>query len=208
MTALLLLLPATPMLFQGQEFGSTSCFHYFADHHDDLAKLVEKGREEFLTQFPSVARPETRELLRKPDAEDTFMRSKLCFAERERHAETYAMHRDLLRLRREDPVFSKPRAGLLDGAVLSPDAFVLRYFGEDGEHRLLLVNLGRDLHLHPAPEPLLAPLAGCGWELLWSSEDPRYGGAGTPLPETEENWRILGHAALVLRPKQEQTLIS
>jgi maltooligosyltrehalose trehalohydrolase len=118
------------------------------------------------------------------------------------------MHRDLLRLRREDPVFSKPRAGLLDGAVLSPDAFVLRYFGEDGEHRLLLVNLGRDLHLHPAPEPLLAPLAGCGWELLWSSEDPRYGGAGTPLPETEENWRILGHAALVLRPKQEQTLIS
>ena len=47
MTALLLLGPATPMLFQGQEFGASSPFFYFADHHADLAQLVAKGRGDF-----------------------------------------------------------------------------------------------------------------------------------------------------------------
>ena len=48
----------------------------------------------------------------------------------------------------------------VDGAVLGPEAFVLRFFGENGSDRLLLVNLGRDLDLDSAPEPLLAPPAG------------------------------------------------
>ncbi|HXE53055.1 MAG TPA: malto-oligosyltrehalose trehalohydrolase, partial [Tepidisphaeraceae bacterium] len=47
MTALMLLSPQTPMLFQGQEFGASSPFVYFADHHPELAKLVRKGRGEF-----------------------------------------------------------------------------------------------------------------------------------------------------------------
>ena len=71
---------------------------------------------------------------------------------------------------------------------------------DDGDDRLLLVNLGRDLHLDPAPEPLLAPPEGRRWSVLWSSEDPRYGGGGTVPPETEDNWRIPGEAAVVLVP--------
>ncbi|HEX8312195.1 MAG TPA: malto-oligosyltrehalose trehalohydrolase [Chthoniobacteraceae bacterium] len=203
MTTLFLLMPGTPMLFQGQEFNSTSCFHYFADHQPELAALVAKGRCEFLSQFPSVAQPETVGLLRDPGADETFLRCKLDFKERERHAEPYLMHRDLLRLRREDAVFSKPRRAQLDGAVFSSDAFVLRYFGPEGQHRLLFVNLGSDLELNPSPEPLLAPLVGHGWQTLWSSEDPRYGGAGTPPLETNDNWRLPGHAAVVLTPKLE-----
>ena len=78
----------------------------------------------------------------------------------------------------------------MDGAVLAPEAFVLRFFGDGGDDRLLLVNLGRDLHLDPAPEPLLAPPANRLWDVLWSSEDPRYGGGGTAPPDTEDNWRI------------------
>jgi maltooligosyltrehalose trehalohydrolase len=85
LTALLLLLPATPMLFQGQEFAATTCFHYFADHEPELAALVDKGRRAFLSQFPSIARPETLERVRDPSSEETFLRSKLDFAERERH---------------------------------------------------------------------------------------------------------------------------
>jgi maltooligosyltrehalose trehalohydrolase len=64
------------------------------------------------------------------------------------------------------------------------------------------VNFGADLNPYPAPEPLLAPLEGREWEVLWSSEDPRYGGAGTPPMETDEGWKIPGHAAVVLRPKE------
>ena len=78
---------------------------------------------------------------------------------------------------------------------------VLRFFGENGDDRLLFVNLGRDLHLDPAPEPLLAPPADCEWNTVWSSEDPRYGGTGTPPLDTEDNWRIPGYAAVLLKPQ-------
>jgi len=197
-TALLLLLPGTPMLFQGQEFGSTRPFLFFADHHEELRELVRRGRADFLSQFPSLATPQVRECLADPGARETFERCKLDFSERERNAAVYALHRDLLRLRREDAVFRLQ--GVPDGAVLGPEAFVLRFFGERGDDRLLLVNLGGDLHLDRAPEPLLAPPAGRRWEVLWSSEDPRYGGCGTCPPETEDNWRLPGHAALALYP--------
>jgi maltooligosyltrehalose trehalohydrolase len=78
---------------------------------------------------------------------------------------------------------------------------VLRFFGPDDDHRLLIVNLGRDLHLRPAPEPLLAPVFGCGWRTLWYSEHPKYGGIGTATAETEENWFVPGHSTVVLTPK-------
>jgi maltooligosyltrehalose trehalohydrolase len=52
------------------------------------------------------------------------------------------------------------RAGAFDGAVLGSEAFPLRFFSEVSGDRLLLVNLGRDLHLDAAPEPLFAPPEG------------------------------------------------
>jgi maltooligosyltrehalose trehalohydrolase len=108
------------------------------------------------------------------------------------------LHRDLLRLRREDSVMGMQARSALDGAVLGPDALVLRFFGEDGDDRLLLVNFGVDLRLDPAPEPLLAPPTGRHWHMIWSSEDPAYGGNGTPSPETDESWTLLGQAAVVM----------
>lgn len=200
MTGLMLLAPGTPMLFQGQEFAASTPFLYFADHKPELAAAVRKGRAEFMRQFPSVATPEMQHRLADPGDPETFERSKLDPAERERHAGMYALHCDLLKLRRDDPVFSSQRPDAVDGAVLGAEAFVLRYFGENGQDRLLVVNLGRDLHLEPAPEPLLAPPEGKRWVTLWSSEHPRYGGAGTPPLETDEGWRIPGHCAVALIP--------
>jgi maltooligosyltrehalose trehalohydrolase len=201
MTALMLLAPGTPMLFQGQEFGASSPFYFFADHGQQLAPLVRHGRAEFLSQFPRIACPEIQTRLPDPADPRTFERSKLDLSERQQHAEIYNLHRDLLRLRRQDPALRSQRPGGIDGAVLGPEAFVARFFADDGLDRLLVVNLGRDLHLEPAPEPLLAPPENMSWETLWSSEDPRYGGAGTPLLETEDSWRIPGGAAVVLCPK-------
>lgn len=202
LTALLLLGPATPMLFQGQEFAASTPFLYFADHTPELATLVGRGRAEFLAQFPSLALPDIQSRLRDPGDPETFACCKLDHSERERdfHAAVYALHRDLLRLRREDPVFRQQRRRGVDGAVLSEEAFVLRFFADDGQDRLLVVNLGNDLHLDPAPEPLLAPPAGCCWATLWSSEDPRYGGQGTPPLDTDNNWQIPGRAAVALHP--------
>jgi len=64
-----------------------------------------------------------------------------------------------LRLRREEPVFRVQRHGGMDDAVVGTEAFVLRFFGANCDDRLLIVNLGRELNLTPAPEPLLAPPA-------------------------------------------------
>ena len=197
LTALTLLGPATPMLFQGQEFASSSPWLYFADHREELRGPIREGRREFLTQFASLSDPEVSAALPSPVDEATFRRSKLDLSERRTHASAYALHRDLLKLRLATPALYRPRD--VDGAVIAPEALVLRYFDEDGD-RLLLVNLGCDLDLSPAPEPLLAPPADAAWTLLWSSESVKYGGQGTaPLrPNTE--WHIPGEAALLLGP--------
>jgi maltooligosyltrehalose trehalohydrolase len=60
------------------------------------------------------------------------------------------------------------------------------------------VNLGTDLDLVPAPEPLLAPPEGGRWRVLWSREGPQYGGAGALPPEREDGWHLTGHGAVVL----------
>jgi maltooligosyltrehalose trehalohydrolase len=69
----------------------------------------------------------------------------------------------------------------------------------------LLVNFGVDLHLASAPEPLLAPPAGRYWRVLWSSEDPAYGGSGTPPPEAEDQWTVHGQAAIVMIPVTDES---
>jgi maltooligosyltrehalose trehalohydrolase len=203
LTGYFLLSPGTPMLFMGQEFGASAPFLYFADHDAELADLVHEGRREFLQQFRSLATPEMQEAVPRPDDPDTFARCKLDFAERESQRELYALHRDLLRLRRDDPVLSRHHRRSTDGAVLGPGAFVLRFFGEE-EDRLLLVNLDSDLHCDPAPEPLLAPPIGHTWAVLWSSEDPRYGGLGTPAIYSEDNWHLPGGFAVLLRPEKRK----
>jgi maltooligosyltrehalose trehalohydrolase len=197
LTALLLLAPGTPMLFQGQEFAASTPFLYFADHTPELARLVAAGRRSFLEQFPGIRCPESGGFLPDPESEATFQLCKLDFSEREKHAGYYGLHRDLLKLRRVDPVFSRPKPRGVDGAVLGPEAFVLRFFGEQSNDRLLLVNLGCDLHLKSIPEPLMAPPEQRAWKILWSSEDPRYGGSGTPDVEVE-GWHLPGHAAVAL----------
>jgi maltooligosyltrehalose trehalohydrolase len=202
MTAVLLLGPATPLLFQGQEFAASTPFYYFADHAPGLARTVYQGRVQFLSQFPSVADPKIQAWLPDPADPATLERCKLDLSERVAHQPYYALHRDLLRLRREDSVFGAHRGMAIDGAVLGPEAFVLRFFGADGDDRLLLVNFGVDLQLDPAPEPLLAPPAEHTWHVLWSSEDPVYGGSGTPRPETDEGWMLPGHVAVVMRPEK------
>lgn len=206
MTALMLLAPGTPMLFQGEEFASSSPFLYFADHNPEIAPLVREGRRKFLGQFRSLAVLDMWGCFADPHDRRTFERSKLNHSEREKHSETVALFRDLLKLRREDPVFAQQKAGAVDGAVLSADAFVLRYFGEAAElpeqhrnDRLVIVNFGLDLHLNPAPEPLLAPPEEMEWDVIFSTEARQYGGCGVPQADTVENWYVPGHATIVLK---------
>ena len=199
LTALLLLAPSTPMLFMGQEFGASSPFVFFADHKPELAKLVHQGRKDFVAQFASLATAESQANIPDPADEKIFQACKLNLAERQTHKKIYQLHRDLLRLRREDAVFRAQRVHGFDGAALSPSILVLRFFGiEEQGDRLLLINLGVDSACDPAPQPLLAPPENSQWKILWSSECLAYGGRGTPELLANAPSRIQGPAATLL----------
>jgi maltooligosyltrehalose trehalohydrolase len=199
--ALLLLSPQTPMLFQGEEFGSTSPFPFFAGHSGDLAKAVLEGRTEFLAQFPAV-KVTGSATVRDPSDPATMEACRLDWNEREKNQASLRLHRDLIALRRSDPVLSAQQGaatGSLDGAVLDDNAFVLRYFSDEHGDRLLVVNLGIGLTLHPAPEPLLAPPAATRWTMRWSSECVEYGGYGVPPVDAEgQGFRIPAQSAVLL----------
>nr|WP_276609639.1 malto-oligosyltrehalose trehalohydrolase [Phragmitibacter flavus] len=182
-TAWLLLGPNMPMLFQGQEFASSSPFVYFSDlnHDPALAQAITLGREKLLHPFARFAEEHARSYPFQPQEHDTFLACKLNHEERHEHATTYRLHRDLIHLRNADPLIGKCQRCSFDAAVIGPKAMALRYFGDDvtGD-RLVLVNLGNDSILS-APDPLLAPPAGWQWKIGWSSETPDYGGGNGGL---------------------------
>ena len=201
MIALLLLGPWTPLLFQGQEFGASSPFLFFADIGDaSVRDAIRKGRAEWLAPFLSLTEDQTWRTLPAPDDPEVFASCKLNFSERKNNRELYDLYIDLLKLRREDSRLRQQSAGGIDGAVLGPASFVLRYFSANNDDRLLLVNFGESHVLHPASEPLLAPPEGCRWETLWTSESPRYGATGSGAVTTPQRWALPTESAVVLKP--------
>jgi len=96
-----LLAPAPPMLFMGEEFAASSPFLYFCDFSGDLARAVTAGRRNEFARFARFADPALRQHIPDPNAEATFQRSKLDWAERTQpgHAEWLALYRRLLGIR-------------------------------------------------------------------------------------------------------------
>ena len=144
MTALLLLLPGTPMLFQGQEFSASAPFLYFADFEPELAAAVRNGRGEFLTQFPSIVETRRRGGLADPGAPATFERCKLDFGERESHrGGVRAAPRSAAAPARGRRVLARRGPAASTAPCCRASAFVLRFFAPDHrDDRLLVVNLG------------------------------------------------------------------
>jgi maltooligosyltrehalose trehalohydrolase len=199
LTTLLVAGPNLPMLFQGEEFASKRPFTYFADHHGELADAVRNGRKEFLQQFPAISTPEMQALVIAPNDKAGYEAAKLDHSNDEgEHASTIRLHRDLLHLRRNDAVLS--RLGTPDVSIESsaptPELVLIRYISSAGQ-RLLVVNLGADLQFR-MNDPLLAPIPGSKWEMLWNSEQPHYGGGGAIPFADAGSWLIRGVSAVIL----------
>ncbi|MEZ0312427.1 MAG: malto-oligosyltrehalose trehalohydrolase [Myxococcota bacterium] len=203
LTAYVLLCPGTPLLFQGQEFGASARFAFFAGHSGELADAVRKGRAEYHSQFASAATDEIQGNLPDPSARATFDAAVLDWSEREKNVMALALHRDLLRLRRETPAFAAQKPRMVDGAPFSRDCLLLRFFAdESADDRLLIINLGADLDVAPAPEPLLGLEQHLHWDTIWSSERVCYGGLGTAaVDDDDRGLRIPSRSAVVLAAK-------
>ena len=145
-----------------------------------------------------MSSPEIAEHLPKPGEETTFRQCKLNFDDRQANDSVYLLNKELVALRRSDPIINGKERNSLDGAVYGQHAFVMRYFGqEDANDRLLIINLDRDLAVSPAPIPLLAPPSGRRWQVIFSSEDPRYAGQGAPPVHFDDQLRMPGFSATV-----------
>ncbi|MBN3837139.1 malto-oligosyltrehalose trehalohydrolase, partial [Burkholderia sp. Ac-20344] len=76
-TALLLLAPSIPLLFMGEEDGSTQPFQFFTDYRGALADAVREGRRREFSAFPAFADAAHRDAIPDPNDIATFVRSTL-----------------------------------------------------------------------------------------------------------------------------------
>jgi maltooligosyltrehalose trehalohydrolase len=152
-----------------------------------------------LKNFSSIAGIADPSCLADPGARTTFEQSKLDWEECRANRHALALHGDLLQLRRNDPTFARQDATKLFGAVIGPEAFMLRWLYNSSDDRLMIVNLGRDLTWAPPADPLVAPPAGMQWSVYWSSENEKYGGSGARVMDGVK-WAPPAAAAVVFRP--------
>jgi maltooligosyltrehalose trehalohydrolase len=202
-TALLLLGPQTPMLFQGQEFAASAPFVFFSELGPDIRAETDRQRRGFLAQFPALASEAAAECITSCADPRAFERCKLDFSERVTHAAHYRLYQDLLRIRHQDPVIRQCSSEHLHGFVCGERAFGLRHTCTAGD-RLLFVNLGPERDDLPNAEPLLAPPAGADWRLLWSSEDVRYGGSGFAPPWQDGTLHLPAHSAFLFEAARKE----
>jgi maltooligosyltrehalose trehalohydrolase len=177
-SALLLLLPVTPLIWQGQEWAASSPFQFFTDFEVELGRLVTAGRREEFAAFIAACGEDVPD----PQDEATFLRSKLRWDEREHepHAGVLRLYQDLLRLRREHPALrSRDRAACAVQPLGEKALILRRESGPASEALLALVNLGERFDVDLLAKPATQPPAGYAWDVLMASEDARYGGRGT-----------------------------
>ncbi len=113
-----------------------------------------EGRREEFRAFSAFRDPAARERIPDPQAEETFLRSKLDWNEvrEERHAVMLRLYREFLHLRRESAVLRNRSRGNFQ--ILPPlDGIVRLVFGKPGaEQWLVLADLAGGHDMPPLDE--------------------------------------------------------
>ena len=154
--ALILLAPAVPLFFMGEEFGCRQPFPFFCDFGPELAQSVTRGRRKEFEGFPAFRDPGTRAGIPDPNAETTFHSAVLNWAEAEAPdaRSRFGWVRRLLTVRKNEIVPLLPllgsRCGSIQGA--SETALVVRWRAEDGTTLNLAANLGSNPASFFSPE--------------------------------------------------------
>ena len=175
-SALLLLGPGTPLLFQGQEWAATTPFLYFTDHEPGLGRLVTEGRRQEFARFEGFKASDIPD----PQAPETFEASKLQWDEirKPEHSQVLELYRELLALRETEPALVRRRRGTYDCVPVGEHAVALRYRTPGGKDDVLVIaNLKGALSADLDAGELTRPPDGCRWMPLISSEELRFGGS-------------------------------
>lgn len=172
-SALLLLVPETPLLFMGQEFAARSPFLFFTDHRPEIGQQVTRGRRREFARFAAFRDPARQEQIPDPQAEETFDRSKLDLTERQTNAGVYLLYKDLLHLRRHDPVLSAHDRRRTRAIAIGSHCVVVHRWTEQGD-RLIIANFGDRLDGAPVWQYRIEFGRAEEWSVLLSTADPRY----------------------------------
>ncbi len=141
----LLLQPATPLLFMGEEWGALEPFPFFCDFTGDLAQAVREGRKrEFADAYARSGAD-----IPDPLAAETFQLAKLDWSacRREPHASRLALTRALLKARREHIVPLLP--AMTPGEVAFDGRVLTAHWRAGNKYLHLLANLADT----PQPRP-------------------------------------------------------
>jgi maltooligosyltrehalose trehalohydrolase len=186
----------------GQEFAASTPFLYFTDHNPDLGRLVTEGRRGEFSGFRAFADEDLRGSIPDPQADATFLGSKLKLRERRTNAGIYALYHTLLELRREDAVLAKADRASVHAEVLGAQALAVhRWQGDD--HRVLIANFGAATSLSIAETPVLRDLPDGHLRLVLSTANRRFGGSG------ERAWvRGRGPSARVEVPARTAAIVA
>lgn len=177
-SAVYLLLPQVPMLFMGEEIGARSPFLFFTNFGGEMAEKVREGRRAEFSRFPAFSDPEARRRIPDPEAEETFLRSKLLWGEADAAALAWFTH--ILGVRRDaiQPLLPLIRSG---GAARMPAPGAVEVTWQAGEARLRLrANLSATPVLFDpdtgrclwAEGPVEADGRFAPWSVRWSMPRP------------------------------------
>jgi malto-oligosyltrehalose trehalohydrolase len=144
-TAIILLGPAIPMLYMGEEYGETNPFLFFCDFTDELARAVRDGRRREFARFPQFRDEETAARIPDPNHPATMATSRLDWTKGGRmpHVHKLDLVRRLLRIRHREIVPRLPGipGGKSDYIVLGEKAVLVRWTLGDGSALRLAANL-------------------------------------------------------------------
>ncbi len=142
-STLLLMVPQTPLIFQGQEWATEARFLFFTDHHEELGSQITSGRREEFASFAAFADPAQRMRIPDPQAVDTFEQSRLRWHELQcaDHASMLRLYQRLLGLRTTaPPLRASSRASFEARALDAETVLITRHDGE--EHLWIAIRLG------------------------------------------------------------------
>lgn len=144
--ALVLLCPQIPLIFMGEEIGSTSPFLFFTSHNEHLARTVREARRREFASFHAFSGQRDGRPLPDPNARSTFTASLATPATMPGvDANIWsAYYWRLLNLRRQALVPALPGTRSLGAVVTGAASIVARWQLGDGRQLRLLVNLGKE----------------------------------------------------------------